>query len=480
MWGAGMAETLTPDICVIGGGSGGLSVAAAAAAFGVSCVLIERGKMGGDCLNTGCVPSKALLAAAKRAALAHSAGAFGIHTTVDVNFAKVHEHVQRVITAIAPNDSAERFIGLGVQVIEGEAKFTDRRTVAVGNAYEIRARRFVIATGSTPSVPPIPGLDEGPYLTNDTIFNLTERPRHLVIIGAGPIGLEMAQGFRRLGSEVTVLEAASPLAKDDPEAAAIVLTQLERENVTVHSGVQVTHVDYIAHSAMVTFSGLDGEGKVEGSHLLVAAGRKPSIDALDLDAAGIRHDRGGIVVKRNLKTSNGRVYAIGDVAAGQLQFTHAANYHAGLVIRNALFRLPVRTNNDAVPWVTFTDPELAQAGITEAAARARKMKIRILRWPYHDNDRAQTERTTHGHIKVITTRKGGILGATIVGAEAGELISLWVLAIAQKLNIRALTGIVLPYPTLSEIGKRAAIDFFTPSLTRPLLRRIIGWLRIFG
>ncbi len=480
MRGAGMAETLTPDICVIGGGSGGLSVAAAAAAFGVSCVLIERGKMGGDCLNTGCVPSKALLAAAKRAALAHSAGAFGVHTTVDVNFAKVHEHVQRVIAAIAPNDSAERFTGLGVQVIKGEAKFTDRRTVAVGNAYEIRARRFVIATGSTPSVPPISGLDKGPYFTNDTIFNLTERPRHLVIIGAGPIGLEMAQGFRRLGSEVTVLEAATPLAKDDPEAAAIVLTQLEREGVIVHSGVQVTHVDYIAHSAMVTFSGPDGEGKVEGSHLLVAAGRKPSIDALDLDAAGIRHDRGGIVVKRNLKTSNGRVYAIGDVAAGQLQFTHAANYHAGLVIRNALFRLPVRASNDAVPWVTFTDPELAQAGITEAAARARKMKIRILRWPYHDNDRAQTERTTHGHIKVITTRKGRILGATIVGAEAGELISLWVLAIAQKLNIRALTGIVLPYPTLSEIGKRAAIDFFTPSLTRPLLRRIIGWLRIFG
>ena len=475
-----MAEVLTPDICVIGGGSGGLSVAAAAAAFGVPCVLIERGKMGGDCLNTGCVPSKALLAAAKRAALAHGAQAFGVHTTVDVDFKKVHAHVQRVIAAIAPNDSVERFTGLGVQVIKGEAKFKDRRTVVVGNTHEIRARRFVIATGSTAAVPPIPGLDKGPYFTNDTIFDLTERPRHLVIIGAGPIGLEMAQGFRRLGSEVTVLEAATPLAKDDPEAAAIVLTQLDREGVVVRSGVQVTGVDYIAHSAMVTFNGPDGEGKAEGSHLLVATGRKPAIDALDLDAAGIRHDRGGIIVKRNLKTSNGRVYAIGDVAAGQAQFTHAANYHAGLVIRNALFRLPVRANNDAVPWVTFTDPELAQAGLTEAQARARKIKIRILRWPYHDNDRAQTERATHGHIKVITTKKGRILGVTIVGAEAGELIAMWVLAIAQKLNIRAVTGIVLPYPTLSEIGKRAAIDFFTPSLTSPLLRRIIGWLRIFG
>ena len=475
-----MAETLTPDICVIGGGSGGLSVAAAAAAFGVPCVLIERGKMGGDCLNSGCVPSKALLAAAKRAELARSALPFGVTASVEVDFAKVHDHVQRVIAAIAPTDSVERFTGLGVQVIKGEAKFKDRRTVAVGDRFEIRARRFVIATGSAPAVPPIPGLDSGPFFTNETIFNLAERPRHLIIIGGGPIGLEMAQGFRRLGSAVTVLEAAAPLAKDDPEAAAIVLTQLEREGVIIRSGVKATHVDYIAHSVMVTFSGPDGEEKAEGSHLLVAAGRKPAIEALDLDAAGIRHDRTGIFVNRKLKTANRRVYAIGDVAAGQLQFTHAANYHAGLVIRNALFRLPVRVSNDAVPWVTFTDPELAQAGLTEAAARARGIKIRILRWPYHDNDRAQTERATHGHIKVIVTRKGHILGATIVGAEAGELIALWVLAIAQKLNIRALTGIVLPYPTLSEIGKRAAIDFFTPSLASPMLRRIIAWLRIFG
>jgi pyruvate/2-oxoglutarate dehydrogenase complex dihydrolipoamide dehydrogenase (E3) component len=470
-----MAETLKPDICVIGGGSGGLSVAAAAAAFGVPCVLIERHKMGGDCLNTGCVPSKALLAAAKRAELARGALAFGVTASLDVDFAKVHDHVQRVIAAIAPNDSVERFTGLGVQVIKGEAKFTDRRTVAVGD-YMIRARRFVIATGSTAAVPPISGLDGGPYFTNETIFNLAERPRHLIIIGAGPIGLEMAQGFRRLGSEVTVLEAAAPLAKDDPEAAAIVLTQLEREGITLRSGVQVTRVAYAAGGVTVTL----GEEAIEGSHLLVAAGRKPALAALDLDAAGIRHDRAGIAVNKKLKTANRRVYAIGDVAAGQLQFTHAANYHAGLVIRNALFRLAVKVDNDLIPWVTYTEPELAQAGLTEAEARKRKLKIRILRWPYHDNDRAQTERTTHGHIKVVVTRKGRILGATIVGAEAGELIALWVLAIAQKLNIRALTGIVLPYPTLSEIGKRAAIDFFTPSLTGPMLRRIIRWLRIFG
>lgn len=474
-----MAEILKPDICVIGGGSGGLSVAAAAAAFGVPVVLIEKHKMGGDCLNTGCVPSKALLAAAKRAALARSAGAFGVTADVAVDFAKVHDHVHGVIASIAPVDSVARFTGLGVRVIQENARFKDRRTVVAGDV-EIRARRFVIATGSTAAAPPIPGLDSGPYLTNENIFNLTERPARLIVIGGGPIGLEMAQGFRRLGSEVTVLEAASPLAKDDPEAAAIVLTQLEREGVVIRSLVKVAGVAHAGGRVTVTVEGEDGSETVEGTHLLVATGRKPTVTGLDLEAAGVRYDRAGIAVDKRLKTSNRRVYAIGDCAAGQLQFTHAANYHAGLVIRNALFRLPVRVRNDAIPWVTYTEPELAQTGLTEAEARKRNIKIRILRWPYHDNDRAQAERETHGHIKVITDTKGKILGATIVGAQAGELISLWTLALSQGLNVRALTSIVVPYPTLSEIGKRAAIDFFTPSLTRPLLRRIIAWLRIFG
>ena len=465
---------------MIGGGSGGLSVAAAAAAFGVPVVLVERHKMGGDCLNTGCVPSKALLAAAKRAAAMRSAAPFGVTaSSIDVDFGKVHDHVQRVIAAIAPTDSAERFAGLGVRVIKGHARFKDRRTVAVGDECEIRARRFVIATGSTPALPPIPGLDAGPYLTNETIFSLTERPDHLIIIGAGPIGLEMAQAFRRLGSVVTVLEAAAPLAKDDPECAAIVLDRLEREGVVVRSGVTVARVNHASGRVAVTFEGAGGEETIEGHYLLVATGRKPTTDGLDLDAAGIKYDRAGILVNKKLKTANRRVYAIGDVAAVQLQFTHAANYHAGLVIRNALFRLPVKVNNAAVPWVTYTEPELAQTGLTEAQARERKLTIRILRWPYHDNDRAQAERETHGHIKVVATTKGKILGATIVGAQAGELIAMWTLAIAQGINVRSLTAIVLPYPTLSEIGKRAAIDYFTPSLTSPLVRRIIAWLRIF-
>jgi len=475
-----MSELLSPDICVIGAGPGGLSAAAAAAAFGVPTVLIERGKMGGDCLNTGCIPSKALLAAAKRAALMRNAENFGVAVpSFRVNFAKVHEHVQSVIASVAPADSIERFTGLGVRVIQASAKFKDRKTVVAGD-FEIRARRFIVATGSSPAIPAIPGINDGAYLTTDSIFDIKERPEHLVIIGGGSVGLELAQAFRRLGSSVTVLEAAQPLAHDDPECAAIVLDQLEREGVVIHRDVKVIAVTYAGATVTATIETAGAEQTITGSHLLVAAGRKPVIDELDLSAARIRHDHAGIAVNRKLKTSNRRVYAIGDCAAGHLKFTNAAGYHAGLVIRNALFRLPVRVNNDSVPWATFTEPELAHAGLTEAQARARRIKIRIARWPYHDNDRAQTERETHGHIKVITTRKGRIVGATIVGAQAGELIGIWALAIAQRLNIRALIDIVLPYPTLGELGKRVAIDFFAPGLTSTWVRRIIGWMRIFG
>lgn len=475
-----MVESLTPDVCVIGGGPGGLSVAAAAAAFGVPTVLVERHKMGGDCLNTGCVPSKALLAAARRAELTRNAKPFGVDVRdVGVNFADVHRRINAVIAAVAPTDSAERFTGLGVRVIHADAKFKDRSTVLAGD-FEIRARRFVIATGSTSAVPEIPGLDSGSFLTNESVFNLNERPEHLIIIGAGAVGVELAQAFRRLGSSVTVLEAAQPLGNDDAECAAIVLDQLEREGVIIRSGLNVIGIAHRGGTVTATVETGGVEQTVTGSHLLVAVGRTPSITGLELDAAGIRYEQSGIVVNRELKTTNRRVYAIGDCAAGQLQLTHAANYHAGLVIRNALFRLPVRVNNDQVPWVTYTDPELAQIGLTEARAKERGMKIRVARWPYYDNDRAQAEGETRGHIKVIATSKGKIVGVTIVGAQAGELIAMWVLAMAQSLNIRGLTGMVLPYPTLSEVGKRAAIDFFTPSLTSVWVRRIIRWMRIFG
>lgn len=474
-----MAERLQPDICVIGAGSGGLSVAAAAAAFGVSVVLIEKDKMGGECLNTGCVPSKALIAAGKRARALADARAFGVSAgAADVNFAKVHRHVHDVIAAIAPNDSKERFNGLGVRVIAGAARFKDRNTVMAGDGIEIAARRFVIATGSSPALPPIAGLEAVPYLTNETVFDLTARPEHLIVIGAGAIGLELAQAFRRLGAPVTVLEAGEPLAREDGECAAIVLEALAREGVIVRSNVAVARVEGTGSKLKVILAG-DGEEAIEGSHLLIATGRRANTDGLALDRAGIACDRNGIVVDKGLKTANPRVYAVGDVA-GRGQFTHLANYHAGLVIRNALFRLPVKVNADLVPRVTFTDPELAHVGLTEAEARARGLTIRLLRWPYHENDRAQTERETVGHIKVVTDGRGKILGATIVGAGAGEMITTWTLAISRGVPIRALAGIIVPYPTLAEIGKRAAITYFTPSLTNVWVRRIIALLRRFG
>jgi pyruvate/2-oxoglutarate dehydrogenase complex dihydrolipoamide dehydrogenase (E3) component len=474
-----MTEVLNPDICVIGAGSGGLSVAAAAAAFGVPVVLIEKGKMGGDCLNYGCVPSKALIAAAKRAELARRTASFGVamlRPTVD--FGKVHDHVHNVIAAIAPNDSKERFTGLGVRVIEGAARFKDRKVVTVGDI-EIEARRFVVATGSSPAIPPIPGLAQTPHLTNETVFDLKQCPAHLVVIGAGPIGLELAQAFRRLGAEVTVLEAARPLAKDDPECAAIVLDQLAREGVRIRSGIEIKRVESAPPKVRVITAGGGAEEAIEGTHLLVAAGRQANVAGLDLEAAGIKYERRGIIVDSGLTTSNRRVFAIGD-AIGAAQFTHIANYHAGIVIRRALFRLRAKVNEDVIPWVTYSDPELAQVGLTEEAARKRHREIRVLRAPFHDNDRAQTERETHGHIKVITTKKGLIVGATIVGAHAGELITTWALAIGQRLKVRAIGELIVPYPTFAEVGKRAAITYFTPSLTRPLLRRIIAVLRRFG
>jgi pyruvate/2-oxoglutarate dehydrogenase complex dihydrolipoamide dehydrogenase (E3) component len=474
-----VAEVLTPDICVIGAGSGGLSVAGAAAAFGVPVVLVEKGKMGGDCLNYGCVPSKALLAAAKHAVASRRVTPFGLtQSRAEVDFAKVHAHVHGVIAAIAPNDSRERFTGLGVQVIEGSARFVDARTVAVGDKFEIKARRFVIATGSSPAIPPIPGLAETPFLTNETIFDLKTCPEHLVIVGAGPVGLELAQAHRRLGAKVTVLEAAAPLAADDPECAAIVLDHLAREGVTIRAGVKVTRVGHTDGRIQAVIETSQGEETIEGSNLLIATGRSPNLGGLELEKAAIKYDHAGVAVDRGLKTSNSKVYAIGDVAGGH--FTHAANQHAGIVIRNALFRLRAKVNDELVPRVTFTDPELAHVGLAEAQARERHKEIRVLRWPYHENDRAQAERATEGHIKVITAKNGRILGATIVGAQAGELITTWTLALSRSLNIRAMTGIVVPYPTLSELGKRAAISYFSPSLNNPRLRKLINFLRRFG
>ncbi|WP_421854349.1 dihydrolipoyl dehydrogenase family protein [Oricola sp.] len=475
-----MAEILKPDICVIGGGSGGLTVAAAAAAFGVPVVLIEGGKMGGDCLNYGCVPSKAVIAAGKTADTMRSAAKFGIAPVEpQVDFAGVHKHVHSVIAAIEPNDSVERFTALGVKVIEAHGRFTAPDTVVAGD-YEIKARRFVVATGSSAMVPPIPGLDTVPYLTNETLFEQTEQPGHLIIIGGGPIGMEMAQAHRRLGSEVTVIEAFKALGKDDPEATAIVLQRIRAEGVDIREGAKVARVERAEDGAVVVHVDAgDGEAEIRGTHLLIAAGRKPNIDGLDLDTARIRHDRAGIKVSSALRTSNRRVYAIGDVAGG-LQFTHVAGYHAGLVLQSILFRIPGRENRDIVPWATYTDPELAHVGLTEDEARKRGKRVFVYRWAYAENDRAQAERKTDGLLKLVTDHRGRILGATIAGAGAGEMINLFALAVTKKLSASDIRAYIPPYPTMTEMAKRAATAFSAPMTRKPWVRSLIGFLRSFG
>ena len=477
--GAQARETLNVDICIIGGGSGGLSMAAAAAAFGQRVVLIEKGKMGGDCLNYGCVPSKALLAAAKRAHHMREAAKFGIAPVEPgIDYAAVQAHVRGVIAAIAPNDSVERFFGLGVRVITAAGRFVDRETVETGE-YRIKARRFVIATGSSPAVPPIPGLKDIPYFTNETIFDNTSKLPHLLIIGGGPIGLELAQAHRRLGSEVTVVEGLKAIGKDDPELAVVVLDHLRGEGITIREGALVEKVSGDKGTVVLTLKTDAGVETIEGTHLLIAAGREPNTADLGLEAAGIKFDKKGIAVDAGLRTSNKRVYAIGDVAGG-LQFTHVANDDAGIVIRRVLFRLPAKTTARAVPWVTFTDPELAHVGLLEEDARKSHGKVNVLRWSFHDNDRAQAERETSGHIKVVTSQKGQILGVTIVGAHAGEIIQMWSLAMAQKLKIKAMTDWISPYPTLSEVNKRAAFRYYASAPGNPFVRKVISWLAKLG
>jgi pyruvate/2-oxoglutarate dehydrogenase complex dihydrolipoamide dehydrogenase (E3) component len=474
-----MAELLTPDICVVGAGSAGLTVAAGASQLGAPAVLVEAGRMGGDCLNYGCVPSKSLLAAARAARAIGEAAAFGVTAgPARVDFAGVRAHLRAVIDGIAPNDSEARFTGLGVKVIRARARFTGPAELAAGEV-RIRARRFVLATGSEPLIPPVPGLAETPHLTNETVFDLAALPAHLLVLGGGPVGCELAQAFRGLGAEVTLVERASLLPKDDPELVEVVRRRLTADGVALQEGAEVVGAGPDGAGVALTLRANGAERTLTGSALLVAAGRRPRLDGLGLEAAGIAHDVLGITVDAGLRTSNRRVYAIGD-AVGGLQFTHVAGYHAGLVIRSALFRLPVRVSSAAIPWVTYTEPELAHVGLAEAAARQRHGTIRILRWPFAENDRACTERVPGGFVKVVTGARGRILGASIVGPQAGELIQPWVLAIARGLGIGAMAQLVLPYPTLGEAGKRAAGSYFMPALFGPRSKRLVRFLRRFG
>ena len=448
-----MSDFLTPDVCIVGAGSAGLVAAAGAAQLGLAVVLIERAEMGGDCLNYGCVPSKALIAAARMAQAQRAGEPFGVAPVEPrVDFGRVMDHVHQVIAAIAPNDSVERFEKLGVRVLKEEARFTGRTELQAG-PYRIKSRRIVLATGSRPTAPPIPGLADVPYLTNETVFANRSLPDHMVVIGGGPIGLEMAQAYGRLGARVTVLEAADFLAKDDPELSAIVLKRLRAEGIDLRAHVKIDRVERAG----------------DGLAVVVEGGER-------LEKAGIAHTRHGITVDGALKTSNRHVWAIGD-CNGLYAFTHMAGYEASLFIRGALFRAPARLDPSIVPWATYTDPELAQVGMSEHAAREKHGEaIKVVRWRLAENDRAQTERETDGMVKAITDRRGRILGATIAAPHAGELIQPWCLAIAKRLKISALASFVPPYPTLGEASKRAAGSYFTETLFGPRTRRLVRLL----
>jgi pyruvate/2-oxoglutarate dehydrogenase complex dihydrolipoamide dehydrogenase (E3) component len=470
-----MPETIKPDICIIGTAGGSVQAAMQAAALGVKVVLVDNDAAGHPSVGIR-LPLSALGAAARHAHQAAQATAFGIQAkSTRVDYQRVRDHVHGVVAARGLNRTRERLSGLGVRVVEGAARFKDHAILSVAGEIEIVARRFIIATGSASALPPIAGLELVPHLTSETVFDLTLCPEHLLVIGGGSVGLEFAQAFRRFGAEVTMVAEAAPLAGEDPECAAVVFDQLAREGVNLRSGT----IQRVENPLQLVFAGPRGEEEIEGSHLLVAGGRWPNVVGLGLDLAAVKYDEHGVAVDRSLKTTNPRIYAIGDVTGGEPS-EHVAEHQAGLVVRNALFRTPVRFDPEAAPRVVFTDPELAQAGLTEAAARRRGHQVRVLRWPFRENDRAHVEGQVRGHIKIVLGRSGRILGATIVGAGAGEQISAWALAIATGIDIATVAGIMMPYPTMAAVGKRAATTYFMRGFTSSRLRRMIAWLRRLG
>ncbi|MEP5759170.1 MAG: FAD-dependent oxidoreductase [Litoreibacter sp.] len=464
-------ENIKTDLLIVGAGSGGLSLAAGASQMGADVVLLEDHKMGGDCLNYGCVPSKALIAAGKQAHTLRNGAQFGVaNVEPQVDYAAAKDHVHNVIATIAPVDSQERFESFGVRVIRERGVFKNENTVTAGD-YEITARRIVIATGSSPFVPPVPGLDDVPYFTNENLWDLRELPDHLLVIGGGPIGMEMAQAHRRLGAKVTVIEGAKALGKDDPELAEIVLERLRGEGIEIAEDAMAEEIS--GETGNITVKTKDGRS-FTGSHLLMAVGRSANTKNLNLEAANVDYDRTGIKVDDQMKTSNKKVYAIGDVA-GQLQFTHVAGYHAGVVIRSILFGLPAKTTQRHIPWATYTNPEISQVGMTEAEARkAHGSGLEVARFPFHENDRAIAEGKTTGLIKVMVV-KGRPIGASIVGAGAGDLIGVYALAIANKLKMSQVAAMVAPYPTIGEVNKRAAGAYFTPRLfENVMVKKVVG------
>ncbi len=474
-------KRLKADLVVIGAGAAGLSAAAGAAMLGLKVVLFEKGKMGGDCLNFGCVPSKALIASAKQAQAFRTADKFGL-TSADpgVDWKRVKEHIQGAIGTIEPNDSQERFEGMGVTVIREEAHFVTEHVIA-SQTTQVKAKRIIIATGSRALIPPITGLEDIEYLTNETLFDIDVLPEHLAILGGGPIGIEMAQAFRRLGAKVTVIERSKALSRVDEEHAALALGKMREEGVEILEQHAVNAVSTTGSGIRVEVQNAANEvSAVTASHLLVATGRVQFFDTLALEAGGVEYDHLGIKTKPNLRSvSNGRVWALGD-AAGRGQFTHLAGWHASVFVRNALFKSATRADSLPVPMVTYISPEIGQVGLTEAQARKEYGdKVKVSKFEFDDIDRAIAEKDTVGGAKIVALKNGTVLGASIVGEGAGDIIQLAGLAMSNGLKIKALTNFISPYPTRTEILKRAASKWYEPLVFGKKAKFIVKILQAF-
>ncbi|MFV1997933.1 MAG: dihydrolipoyl dehydrogenase [Acidiferrobacterales bacterium] len=462
------------DLVIIGGGAGGLVVASVASQLGLKVTLIEKEKnMGGDCLHHGCIPSKTLIRSAKVASLLRRTQEFGLpKVDFNIDLAKVNERVQSVIDKIQPHDDPERFREYGCEVLVGDAAaFVDAHSVRVGDRV-IHGRRFVIATGSRPFIPPIDGLEETGYLTNLDIFSLQQLPQKLVVLGGGPIGLEMAQAFSRLGSQVTVIEMLPHLLpQEDPEISDTLRSILEQEGIAIHTGTSAERVRRENDNRIVECS---NNITVEADQILVAVGRRANVSNLGLEAAGIEYSERGVQVDSRMRSSQKHIFAVGDVC-GPYPFTHMAEYQAGIIISNAIFRFPKKADYRVVPWVTYTDPELARVGLTEKQAREKGIEPTVLRFPFKNVDRALTDNETGGIVKLIT-QKGSILGASILGPHGGELLQEIVLAMKTGAKIGDISATIHAYPTLSQINRRTVNTAYAPKLFSAGTRKIVRWI----
>ena len=460
------------DLVVIGGGPGGLVVASVAAQLGLKVTLIEQAEqLGGDCLHSGCVPSKTLIDAARTVHATRLGVQAGLLSAMpDVDFGKAIDRVNRVIQRIQRHDDPERFRGYGCDVRFGKATFINPREVTVDEEI-IRARRFVIATGSRPAIPPVFGLEEAGFDTNETIFRRRALPEHLAVIGGGPVGVELAQAYARLGSRVTVVEMAERLlAVAEPDASAALQQAFEREGIKVHTGAELATVRRDGDSRQLQ---LADQRTIECDRILVASGRRPVVHGLGLEQAGVEFSSSGIRVDRRLRTSQRHIYAVGDVC-GPYRFTHMAEYQAGIALANIAFRVPRKTNYRVVPWAVYTDPEVASVGLTQAEARARGINHTVARFPMADVDRAITDSAEPGFASILVSR-GRVVGATLVGAHAGELIHELALAMQVNARVKAITEMVHAYPTYAQIHRRA-LNSNRAHLLQSRKVRILAWL----